>query len=55
MRSRFAIYGGNRLDDETTHLRDLIERLQGALADMPDGYVRRAPLIKAGLLPATQV
>ena len=47
-------YCGNRLDDETTHLRDLIERLQGALADMPDGYVRRAPLIKAGLLPATK-
>ena len=45
---------GNKLDDETTHLRDLIERLQGALADMPDGYVRRAPLIKAGLLPATK-
>lgn len=44
---------GTKLDDETTHLRDLIERLQGALADMPDGYVRRAPLIKAGLLPAT--
>ena len=36
------------------HLRDLIERLQRALAQMPDGYVQRAPLIKAGLLPATQ-
>ena len=45
---------GNRLDAETTHLRDLIERLQGALAQMPDGYVQRAPLIKAGLLPATK-
>jgi hypothetical protein len=47
-------YGGNRLDDETTHLRDLIQRLQGALADMPDGYVRRAPLIEAGLKGTTQ-
>ena len=45
---------GAKLDNETTHLRDLIERLQGALADMPDGYVQRAPLIKAGLLPATK-
>ena len=45
---------GNELDDETTHLRDLIERLQAALANTPDGYVRRAPLIKVGLLPATK-
>jgi hypothetical protein len=44
---------GAKLDNETTHLRDLIERLQGALADMRDGYVRRAPLIEAGLLPST--
>ena len=47
-------HSGNRLDPETMHLRDLIGRLQGALADMPDGYVRRAPLIEAGLLPATK-
>lgn len=46
-------YGGNRLDTETTNLRDLIERLQVALADMPDGYVRSAPLIEAGLRSST--
>ena len=45
--------GGNRLDNETMHLREQIERLQTALAEMPDGYVTRAPLIEAGLLPAT--
>ena len=37
----------------TMQLRDLIERLQGALVSMDDGYVTRAPLIKAGLLPET--
>jgi hypothetical protein len=45
---------GNRLDPEAIHLRDLIGRLQGALAQMPDGYLRRAPLIEAGFLPATK-
>ena len=45
---------GAKLGNETTHLRDLIERLQGALADMPDGYVWRARLIQAGWLPATK-
>ena len=47
-------YDGTKLDDETAHLRELIERVQRALEKMPDGYVQRAPLIEAGLLPATQ-
>jgi hypothetical protein len=47
-------HSGNRLDPETMHLRDLIGRLQGALAQMPDDYVQRAPLITAGMLPATK-
>jgi hypothetical protein len=42
-------YNGVRLDDETTNLRDLIERLQSGLAEMADGYVTRQPLINAGL------
>ena len=44
---------GNKLDTETMHLRELIERLQTALAKMDDGYVTRQPLIEAGLRPAT--
>jgi hypothetical protein len=42
---------GKKLDLDTMHLADLIGRLQAALAEMPDGYVTRAPLLKAGLLP----
>ena len=32
------------------NLRDLIQRLQTGLAEMPDGYVTRQPLIDAGLM-----
>jgi putative DNA primase/helicase len=38
--------------EETAHLADLIARLQTGLRNQPDGYVSKAPLIAAGLLPS---
>lgn len=35
----------------TVILRELTEQLQAALAQMPDGYVQRAPLVDAGFEP----
>ena len=40
---------GYPLIDETDDLRGLYDRLQAALAQMPDGYVTRQALIDAGL------
>lgn len=37
--------------DDTAHLAELISRLQRALDASPDGYVTKAALIAAGLLP----
>ena len=48
-------HNGGRLDYETLHLCELIERVQQALEAMPDGYVQRQPLIDAGLRPASGV
>ena len=43
--------GDNVLADETAHLKDLIRLAQKGFSAMPDGYVTRAALIEAGLLP----
>ena len=45
--------GVSEVESYTNDLRDLIQRLQRALATMPDGYVTRQPLIDAGLKPKT--
>ena len=42
---------GEVLKDDTAHLKDLCAQVQCAFDAMPDGYVQRAPLIEAGLLP----
>ncbi len=46
--------GGNANTDETTHLADLISRLQSGLDASPDGYVTKAAIAAAGLLPGDQ-
>jgi len=43
--------GVTEVESYTRDLRDLIWRLQSALAAMPDGFVQRQPLLDAGLLP----
>jgi hypothetical protein len=43
---------GEVLEDDTAHLKDLCAQVQRAFDAMPDGYVQRAPLIEAGLLPS---
>ena len=46
-------FDDERLAHETMRLRTLLEMLQGALGEMPDGYVQRQPLIDAGFQRAT--
>jgi hypothetical protein len=49
----FPVREGDKvLDDETAHLRDLIQRLQKALDASPDGYVTADKLREQGLLPS---
>jgi hypothetical protein len=46
--------GAGRPDEDSTRdLRSIIETVQGALNALPDGFVTKSPLLKAGLLPAT--